>query len=62
MVLLLCNSDVNELGKHFPTVDFVFAENKKVSLAPENYLFKVGYSTRIDKKILTIRFLSEQKS
>ncbi|KAG0617623.1 hypothetical protein M758_4G003500 [Ceratodon purpureus] len=33
-------SDTKELGKHFPPVDFVFAENKKVSLAPENYLFK----------------------
>lgn len=33
-------TDVKELSKHFPAVDFVFAENKKVSLAPENYLFK----------------------
>ncbi|XP_024381443.1 aspartic proteinase nepenthesin-1 isoform X2 [Physcomitrium patens] len=33
-------TDTKELGKHFPLVDFVFAENQKVSLAPENYLFK----------------------
>ncbi|CAM6019432.1 unnamed protein product [Sphagnum balticum] len=29
-----------ELNKHFPTVDFVFDNNKMVTLAPENYLFK----------------------
>ena len=49
--MLLCKSDVNEVGRHFPTVDFVFAENKKVSLAPDNYLFKVGHSTTLNRGI-----------
>jgi hypothetical protein len=34
-------TDPEELNKHFPTVDFVFDNNKMVTLAPENYLFKV---------------------
>ncbi len=38
---LLCVSDPGELYKHFPTVDFVFDNNKMMTLAPENYLFKV---------------------
>jgi hypothetical protein len=38
---LLPVSDPEELNKHFPTVDFVFDNNKMVTLAPENYLFKV---------------------
>ncbi|CAM6042171.1 unnamed protein product [Sphagnum compactum] len=33
-------TDPEELNKHFPTVDFVFDNNKMVTLAPENYLFK----------------------
>lgn len=41
-----CNSDTKELSKFFPPVSFVFAGNKKVFLAPENYLFKVRHSIR----------------
>ncbi|KAH0729938.1 hypothetical protein KY289_001126 [Solanum tuberosum] len=34
-------SDVSQLSKSFPSVDMVFINGKKLSLAPENYLFKV---------------------
>ncbi|KAF7136394.1 hypothetical protein RHSIM_Rhsim08G0096600 [Rhododendron simsii] len=33
-------SDVSELSKSFPTVDMVFGKGHKLSLSPENYLFR----------------------
>ncbi|KAG5535552.1 hypothetical protein RHGRI_023349 [Rhododendron griersonianum] len=32
--------DVSELSKSFPTVDMVFGKGQKLSLSPENYLFR----------------------
>lgn len=34
-------SDVSELSKTFPVVDMVFGNGEKLSLSPENYLFRV---------------------
>ncbi|KAM7510441.1 hypothetical protein LguiB_009316 [Lonicera macranthoides] len=33
-------SDVSQLSKTFPTVDMVFGSGQKLSLSPENYLFR----------------------
>ncbi|PSS21247.1 Aspartic proteinase-like protein [Actinidia chinensis var. chinensis] len=33
-------SDVSQLSKTFPVVDMVFADGQKLSLSPENYLFR----------------------
>ncbi|XP_059302491.1 aspartic proteinase 36-like [Lycium ferocissimum] len=33
-------SDISQLSKSFPPVDMVFSNGKKLSLTPENYLFK----------------------
>ncbi|XP_004244902.1 aspartic proteinase 36-like [Solanum lycopersicum] len=33
-------SDVSQLSKSFPSVDMVFSNGKKLSLTPENYLFR----------------------
>ncbi|KAI4330257.1 hypothetical protein MLD38_028557 [Melastoma candidum] len=33
-------SDVSKLGESFPTVDMVFENGQKLSLSPENYLFR----------------------
>ncbi|KAM3290531.1 aspartic proteinase 36 isoform X1 [Capsicum chacoense] len=33
-------SDVSQLAKNFPHVDMVFSDGKKLTLSPENYLFK----------------------
>ncbi|KAE8665951.1 RING/U-box superfamily protein with ARM repeat domain isoform 1 [Hibiscus syriacus] len=38
------SSDVSELSKTFPTVDMVFGHQQKLSLSPENYLFKTNCS------------------
>lgn len=35
-------SDVLELSKTFPAVDMVFSNGQKLSLSPENYLFRVS--------------------
>lgn len=39
--LFFCARDVTELPKVFPEVDMVFADGQKISLSPENYLFRV---------------------
>nr|XP_016451006.1 PREDICTED: aspartic proteinase-like protein 2 isoform X2 [Nicotiana tabacum] len=33
-------SDISELSKSFPPIDMVFSNGKKLSLTPENYLFR----------------------
>lgn len=53
---------MKELSKHFPAVDFVFAENKKVSLAPENYLFKVGINHSLFLYLLILTKLDNWNS
>ena len=35
-------SDVSELSKTFPVVNMVFGNGQKLSLSPENYLFRVS--------------------
>lgn len=35
--------DVSELSKSFPQVDMVFGNGQKLTLSPENYLFRVIY-------------------
>lgn len=35
-------SNVLELSKTFPAVDMVFSNEQKLSLSPENYLFRVS--------------------
>lgn len=35
--------DVSELSKTFPQVDMVFGNGQKLTLSPENYLFRVIY-------------------
>ncbi|WMV50509.1 hypothetical protein MTR67_043894 [Solanum verrucosum] len=35
-------SDISRLSKSFPPVDMVFSNGKKLSLSPENYLFRNG--------------------
>lgn len=39
-------SDVSQLAKSFPVVDMVFENGHKLSLSPENYLFRVSYIRR----------------
>lgn len=34
-------SDISKLSKAFPSVDMVFSNGQKLSLSPENYLFRV---------------------
>lgn len=33
--------DISKLSEVFPKVDMVFGDKQKLSLSPENYLFKV---------------------
>lgn len=37
-----CFSDVSGLSNTFPAVDMVFGNGQKLSLSPENYLFRVS--------------------
>lgn len=34
-------SDISQLSKTFPAVDMVFGNGEKLSLSPENYMFRV---------------------
>ena len=36
-------SDVSQISKSFPVVEMVFGNGHKLSLSPENYLFRVSY-------------------
>ena len=57
------SSDVSKLSDHFPDVHLKFGDGQMVSLAPENYLFKVllrfwaelsfagSLDTQIDKNV-----------
>jgi hypothetical protein len=38
--------NVSQLSKSFPVVDMVFESGHKLSLSPENYLFRVSYIRR----------------
>jgi hypothetical protein len=42
IIYCFCFSDVSELSKTFPAVDMVFSNGQKLSLSPENYLFRVS--------------------
>lgn len=42
IIYRFCSSDVSELSKTFPVVDMVFGNGQKLSLSPENYLFRVS--------------------
>jgi hypothetical protein len=39
----LTSRNVSKLSEVFPDVDMVFGNGQKLSLSPENYLFRVSY-------------------
>jgi hypothetical protein len=42
IIFFFCFSDVSKLSNTFPAVDMVFSNGQKLSLSPENYLFRVS--------------------
>lgn len=55
-----CFSDVSELSNTFPAVDMVFSNGQKLSLSPENYLFRVSNGL-VCMNVMNLHILYENK-
>lgn len=56
IISVLLTSDVSQLSKVFPLVEMVFGNGQKLSLSPENYLFRVNILLITSLHLLTILF------
>lgn len=52
-------SDISQLLKTFPAVEMVFGNGQKLSLSPENYLFRVGINVGISASLSYFVFSSK---